>query len=176
MVVRVRSTRHRSAIRQATPIRVPVRARSVPEVQQLSGDDTNDAHERSRTGRRAAEAGRGRRTDSKPARRATAKRADAAASVAVRNGSPATDDAARAVQSARRSIHRNGPARVFATVLVVPAIVGTVALPAYAFIPAGSAFGSSSAFSLSVAEAQDVDVSGLASGAPLSSDGYSVTT
>ena len=65
---------------------------------------------------------------------------------------------------------------MFATVLVVPAIVGTVALPAYAFIPAGSAFGSSSAFSLSVAEAQDVDVSGLASGAPLSSDGYSVTT
>jgi surface antigen len=148
----------------------------VPEVQQLSGDDTNDAHERSRTGRRAAEAGRGRRTDSTPARRGRAKRADAAASVAVRNGSPPTGDAARAVQSSRRSVHRNGPARVFATVLVVPAIVGTVALPAYAFIPAGSAFGSSSSFSLSVAEAQGVDVSGLASGAPLSSDGYSVTT
>ena len=33
-----------------------------------------------------------------------------------------------------------------------------------------------STFSLSVAQAQDVDVSGLATGAPLSADGYAVTT
>ena len=65
---------------------------------------------------------------------------------------------------------------MFATVLVVPAIVGTVALPAYAVLPGGSGFGSSSIFSLSVAEAQDVDVSELASGAPLSSDAYAVST
>jgi CHAP domain len=61
-------------------------------------------------------------------------------------------------------------------VLVVPAIVGTVALPAYALMPGGSGFEASGAFSLSVAEAQDLDVSALASGAPVSSDVYSVTT
>jgi hypothetical protein len=66
--------------------------------------------------------------------------------------------------------------RVFATVLVVPAIVGTVALPAYALMPGGAGFATSGVFSLTVAEAQDVDVSALASGAPVSSDVYSVTT
>lgn len=75
-----------------------------------------------------------------------------------------------------RSTRRNGPLRVFATVLVVPAIVGTVALPAYALMPGGPGFETSGAFSLSVAEAQDVDVSGLANDLPLSSDAYSVTT
>ncbi|GAA1785812.1 hypothetical protein GCM10009748_19970 [Agromyces lapidis] len=60
--------------------------------------------------------------------------------------------------------------------LVVPAIVGTVALPAYAIIPGGDEFGASGAFSLSVAEAQDVTVGALASGAPIVSDGYAVTT
>lgn len=148
----------------------------MPEVQLLSGDETNDAHERSRTGRRATEGGRGRRTDSTRARRGRVKRADAAASVALGPAVPAAGDLARAVQSTRRSVRRNGPARVFATVLVVPAIVGTVALPAYAFMPGGDAFGASSAFSLSRAQAQDVDVSTLASGAPLSADAYSVTT
>lgn len=83
----------------------------------------------------------------------------------------------RAVQAGSRSVRRNGPARVFATVLVVPAIVGTVALPAYAIMPGGEVFGSSSAFSLSRSEAQAIDVSALASGAPLSADdAYSVTT
>lgn len=66
--------------------------------------------------------------------------------------------------------------RVLSTVLVVPAIVGTVALPAYAIIPGGSEFGASGDFSLSVAEAQDVSVGALASGAPIVSDGYAVTT
>ena len=60
--------------------------------------------------------------------------------------------------------------------LVVPAIVGTVALPAYALMPGGPSHGASGTFSLSVAQAQDVDVSALATGAPLSSDGYAVTT
>lgn len=66
--------------------------------------------------------------------------------------------------------------RVFATVLVVPAIVGTVALPAYAFMPGGETFASSGTFSLTKAEAQDIEVSSLASGAPLSAEGYSVTS
>lgn len=65
---------------------------------------------------------------------------------------------------------------MFATVLVVPAIFGTVALPAYALAPGGGGFGTPGVFSLSVAEAQRVDVSALASGAPVSNDTYSVTT
>lgn len=88
----------------------------------------------------------------------------------------AVGDVARSVATTARTTRRNGPLRVFATVLVVPAIVGTVALPAYAFMPGGAGFESSGAFSLSVAEAQDVDVSALASGAPLSSDAFAVTT
>ena len=76
----------------------------------------------------------------------------------------------------RVATRRNGPARVFATMLVVPAIVGTVALPAYAIMPGAAGFEASGTFSLSMAEAQDVDVSALASGAPLSSDAYAVTT
>ena len=84
-------------------------------------------------------------------------------------------DVARAVNRGPRSTRRNGPARVFATMLVVPAIVGTVALPAYALLP-GQGFEASGSFSLAVAQAQDVDVSAEASGAPLSSDGFAVTT
>ncbi|AWB94787.1 hypothetical protein DCE93_03205 [Agromyces badenianii] len=86
-------------------------------------------------------------------------------------------DIAKAVARApRTTTRRNSPMRVFATVIVVPAIVGTVALPAYAFMPGGETFGASGAFSLSKAEAQDVEVSSLASGAPLSNDAYSVET
>ncbi len=84
-------------------------------------------------------------------------------------------DVARTVLATQRPTRRNGPARVFATVLVVPAIVGTVALPAYAIMPGGG-FEASGIFSLSVAEAQNVDVSALASGAPVSSDAFAVTT
>jgi surface antigen len=149
----------------------------VPEVQLLSGDETNDAHARSRKGRRATEGGRGRRTGSTRARRGRAKRADAAASVALPPVAPPNGDVGRVVQASSRSVRRNGPARVFATVLVVPAIVGTVALPAYAIMPGGDVFGASSVFSLSRAQAQDLDVSAVASGAPLAADdAYSVTT
>jgi len=73
-------------------------------------------------------------------------------------------------------VTRSRPARVFATVLVVPAIVGTMALPAYAFMPGGETFGASGTFSLSKAEAQDVEVSSLVNGAPLSSEAYAVET
>ncbi|WP_344378542.1 CHAP domain-containing protein [Agromyces tropicus] len=72
---------------------------------------------------------------------------------------------------------RNGPARVAATVLLVPALIGTVALPAYAFLPGGHLPGGTpTKFSLSIAEAQGLEVSEHASGAPVSSDSFSVTT
>lgn len=67
--------------------------------------------------------------------------------------------------------------RVAATVFLVPALVGTVALPAYAFLPGGHLPGGSpTKFSLSVAEAQALEVSDQAAGAPVSSDTFSVTT
>ncbi|UOE45854.1 CHAP domain-containing protein [Agromyces larvae] len=80
---------------------------------------------------------------------------------------------ARPVAERRR---RNGPARVFATVLVVPAIVGTVALPAYAFAPGTGAGGPSSFFRNTLAGAQALDVSILASEGAVSTDAYAVTT
>lgn len=145
--------------------------------------DENDAPELTRSARRAADRTRSRRSAPKsrpatrPMRATAAVPSPAAASPAA---APAARgrvaDAPRATVAGSRPTRRNGPLRVFATVLVVPAIVGTVALPAYAFIPGGSGFETSGTFSLSVAEAQDVDVSGLANGAPLSSDAYSVTT
>jgi hypothetical protein len=146
----------------------------------LHGDE-NGAHEQTRSERRAADRGRTRRTTPKPGGRGRARRADAAprgsaASVTVPTGHPGTGDVARAVVTASRPTRRNGPMRVFATVLVVPAIFGTVALPAYAFMPGGAGFEASGIFSLSVAEAQDVDVSELASGAPVSTDAFAVTT
>ena len=139
--------------------------------------DENDAHEPTRSERRAADPGRGRRTAPKQGRRANAVRAGiAAAAPAARAAARGSVDAARVITESTRPTRRNGPARVFATVLVVPAIIGTVALPAYAMIPGGRGFEASGTFSLSLAEAQAVDVSGLASGAPVSSDAYSVTT
>ena len=137
--------------------------------------DENDAPELTRSERRAADRGRARRTAPKQRRRARAARADAAAAVSASRSVAASAGPARDVVAAPRAPRRNGPARVFATVLVVPAIVGTVALPAYAMIPGGG-FEASGAFSLARAEAQNVDVSALASGKPLSSDAYSVTT
>ncbi len=141
-------------------------------------DDENDAHERTRSERRAAEHGRARRPAPKQSRRrrASSGRADAAAATPATSARRApAGDVARAVAATPRPTRRNGPVRVFATVLVVPAIVGTVALPAYAMIPGGG-FEASGAFSLSMAEAQNVDVSALANGAALSSDAYAVTT
>ncbi|MEI5584458.1 MULTISPECIES: CHAP domain-containing protein [unclassified Agromyces] len=82
--------------------------------------------------------------------------------------------ATRATRAGRS--RRNGPARVAATVLIVPALVGTLALPAYAFLPGGRLPGAPTQFSLSVADAQAVEVSVNAGGATLSTDGYAVTT
>jgi hypothetical protein len=141
----------------------------------LHGDE-NYAHEQSRSEQRAADHRRPRRTASKRGRRART-RADAADSVSAPPlGRAAAGDVARVVASAPRPTRRTGPLRVFATVLVVPALVGTVALPAYALMPGDFELEASGTFSRSVAEAQDVEVSSLASGAPVSSDVYSVVT
>lgn len=60
--------------------------------------------------------------------------------------------------------------------LVVPAIVGTVALPAYAAVQGPTGFGASDEFSLTQAQAQNVDVSALAGGTLRSNDAYAVHT
>ena len=137
--------------------------------------DENDAHEPTRSERRAADHGRGRRPASRFRRQTgRGRRADAPAST-VPAATTTSGDLARTVTTAPRPTRRNGPVRVFATILVVPAIVGTVALPAYALLPGGG-FEASGAFNLAVAQAQDVDVSAEASGAPVSTDGFSVQT
>jgi surface antigen len=94
-------------------------------------------------------------------------------------------DRLRAALGARRparfdrpatSRRRNGPLRAGAALMLVPALVGTLALPAYAFLPGGQMPGVQTKFSLSVAEAQGLSVSELASGAAVSADSFSVTT
>ncbi len=102
-------------------------------------------------------------------------RRSAAASAPVATN-PAGGPAAATAFRKPVNVRRTGPARVFATLLVVPAIFGTVAMPAYAFMPGGDLFQPSGAFSFAVAEAQDLDVPAVASGAPISSDAYAVTT
>jgi surface antigen len=82
---------------------------------------------------------------------------------------PAGNAAAASVGSSRRH------ARVVATVLVVPALVGTIALPAYATVQSVG-FDTSDEFNMSRAEAQNVDVSSLAGGIIRSNDGYAVQT
>lgn len=115
----------------------------------MNGDETRDALRRPREGRRAA-----------------------AASVA----SPSSASPPASVPG-RAPVRRvNGPMRVLGTLLVVPAIFGTVALPAYALLPNANEFGASEVFSLSQAQAQDIDVPGLVSQAPIAADSYAVTT
>ncbi|ANJ26403.1 CHAP domain-containing protein [Agromyces aureus] len=139
------------------------------------------AEQPSRSQRRAAESAAARRSSSAGRERGGARtaprgsRRSAAASASVPTnpaGAPTSPSAIRKPANVRRI----GPARVAATLLVVPAIFGTVAMPAYAFMPGGDLFQPSGAFSFAVAEAQDLDVSAVASGAPVSSDAYAVTT
>ncbi len=105
--------------------------------------------------------------DARPGRRRGSSRAPARRAATPPPGARASGPVSR----------RNGPMRVAATVLLVPALVGTVALPAYAFLPGGHLPGGApTKFSLSVAEAQALEVSDLAAGAPVSSDTFAVTT
>lgn len=124
--------------------------------------DENDAHGQTRSQRRATQTRRGR----------TRRIAHGRPVLRIDHVAPAV----RSIPASPRATRRNGPLRVFATVLVVPAIFGTVALPAYALMPVSGGSGASGVFSLSIAEAQDVDVSELANGSAVSSDTYSITT
>lgn len=92
--------------------------------------------------------------------------------LAVRRPGPAGSAPAAPTRTRRR----NGPLRVAATITLVPALVGTLALPAYAFLPGGQLPGVQTKFSLSVAGAQGLTVSELATGASVSADSFSVTT
>lgn len=137
--------------------------------------DENDDHqstraERRATGRRSTDSGSGR------LRRARVTRVDAAAAETPTSLAAVTGATRPAVAASTRPIRRNGRARVFATILVIPAIFGTVALPAYAFVPDRTGFEASGIFSLTVAGAQDLDVPVEASGAPVSKDGFAITT
>lgn len=158
----------------------------------MSGDVTRGELPQTRAARRAADQAASRRRrpnlDPRPALRgigpalgrlrglAAASRTSEAASVPVAERAvvaavpPAAGSTAAPVSASRRH------ARVVATVLVVPAIVGTVALPAYATVQGTGGFGTTDAFSMTLAEAQNVDVSALAGGALRSNDAYAVQT
>ncbi|MCI2959565.1 CHAP domain-containing protein [Agromyces atrinae] len=125
-----------------------------------------------------------------PAATPVAEKCEPEASVAVSVAEPALDVApvatAPAVPVAPRPSRglRLPPApprtgsrrRVAATLLIVPALVGTLALPAYAAVKDDVDFASSEQFSLSVADAQDIDVSGLATEATVSRDTYTAVS
>ncbi|QTX04008.1 CHAP domain-containing protein [Agromyces archimandritae] len=68
---------------------------------------------------------------------------------------------------------KRAPIRVFGAVFAVPALVATVALPAYGFA-AGDGWPAASRFA--AAEAQDVDVSARVTDRAISADGYAVVT
>jgi surface antigen len=149
----------------------------------VSGDVTSGELPPTRAARRAADQAasrRPRRLDLAPVLRRIRRTTSAAVTGA---GSHAASEAS-AGGAANASAHAPAPvtspgrrhARVVATVLVVPAIVGTVALPAYASVQATAGFGVSDQFSQTLAEAQNVDVSSVASGSERSSDGYAVQT
>jgi len=65
---------------------------------------------------------------------------------------------------------------VLGTVVVVPAIIGTVAIPAYAMMPGVEDHVSSANYSLTQSEAQDLVVPGLVNQATVAADSYEVTT
>ncbi|QAY73326.1 CHAP domain-containing protein [Agromyces protaetiae] len=165
----------------------------------MSGDVTSGEQPTSRAARRAAEQAEASRRSRTKASKAqlppvpsiprAPRRADAsgrvpaagsASSVATTFANAAARAASGAASATKRVSDAGGAtrrhARVFATILVVPAIVGTVGLPAYALVPGGAGFATSDKFSLSRSQAQDVEVSGLASAAAVASDQYDVTT
>ncbi|MGX5695619.1 C40 family peptidase [Agromyces soli] len=77
----------------------------------------------------------------------------------------------------RRSLRRGGVANLVVMTLSV-GIVGTLAIPAYAFAPGseGPQFGTSAEAALMKADPQSVDVAADASAAPVSQDSLAVTT
>lgn len=146
----------------------------------MSGDVTSGELPPTRAARRAADEAtskRRRRTLQLPPVLRRLRRAAAVPSVASAD-TPVAAPVAAAVRpehpSTGSSTRRH--TRVVATVLVVPAIVGTVALPAYATVQGTAGFGTSDLFSQTQAGAQNVDVSSVAGGASRSNDAYAVQT
>lgn len=91
--------------------------------------------------------------------------------------SAAPERAAAPAGSARRSLRRGGVANLVVMTLSV-GIVGTLAIPAYAFAPGsdGPQFATSAEAALTKADPQSVDVAADASAAPVSQDTLAVTT
>ncbi|WP_394552781.1 CHAP domain-containing protein [Agromyces sp. MMS24-JH15] len=151
----------------------------------MTADDQIGAQPSRRDARRAEQAPRGRRAaatknsgpkpSAKMSRFGRVERPAPTEQAGRRSAAPAAAPAPQPVR-VPSTVRRTGPLRVFATVLVVPAIIGTVALPAYALVPGVDGFGTSSLFRDAVTGAQQIDVSALASKGPVSSDAYSVTT
>ncbi|MCM3655855.1 CHAP domain-containing protein [Agromyces mediolanus] len=73
-------------------------------------------------------------------------------------------------------VRRRGPLRVLGAVVAVPAIIGTVAIPAYAMMPSSDEYASSASYSLTQSQAQDLIVPGLVNKAGVAADSYAVTT
>ena len=133
--------------------------------------DENDAHEPTRSERRAADRGRARRASPKQSRRTRAARADAAAA------RPPTPRAALPPATVARAVLDDSASHAAATVPPAcsrrcswsPRSSARWRCPPTRSCRA-AATRHPAVFSLSVAEAQNVDVSALASGAPVSSD------
>lgn len=93
-----------------------------------------------------------------------------------RSGRRAAHPAAHRVRSQTTRHPRGARVRVAATILVVPAIFGTVALPAYALHSSDAGHTATASFSLTKSEAQTLDVSTLATRKAVSDDSYEATT
>ncbi|MCD1571142.1 MULTISPECIES: CHAP domain-containing protein [Agromyces] len=92
-----------------------------------------------------------------------------------RRSAPAASDSHSSPASDGR-VRRRSPLRVLGAVVAVPALVGTVAIPAYAMMPGADEFASSANYSLTQSEAQDLVVPGLVNKAGVAADSYEVTT
>ncbi len=92
-----------------------------------------------------------------------------------RRSAPAASDSHSSPASDGR-VRRRSPLRVLGAVVAVPALVGTVAIPAYAMMPGAGEFASSANYSLTQSEAQDLVVPGLVNKAGVAADSYEVTT
>ncbi len=110
-------------------------------------------------------------------RTALVRRESPAAPSPVAKPAPAADDAATRTDSLGRRLRRGSTKNVM-VMAVAAGLVGTLAIPAYAFAPGsdGIQFGTTAQTRLTQAQAQDVEVAEDVIAAPVSEDGYSATT
>ncbi|WP_232331517.1 C40 family peptidase [Agromyces laixinhei] len=120
-----------------------------------------------------------RRLTRNPARGAATK-AIIAAKAPVSPGSPQPDAAARVAASTLPSTRRlrRGPLANVLVMSVAAGIIGTLAIPAYAFAPGsgGPQFAQTDVTKLTKAEAQSVEVTDDVIAAPVTKDGYDTVT